>query len=219
MNGSTLTLGLTAALAAGAALSRRGSPNSSSRAKGLHVLVMPRDIFEEAFRDEDEDRNVIRVAGLPGRGLQMRDVQEILRDRIEDSGDEEAELDRLHRELGAVARFFDGLTFPLTVYRGVLLSGPAQAKLFRQKIGAHWTPNRQIALRFARGQHDASERAKRAGDVPTLLTGQISSPLEVNWRDTFALYLGYSVEDFPGGIDPQEQIYSHKVTLLKTQEV
>ena len=68
-------------------------------------------------------------------------------------------------------------------------------------------------------QHDASERAKRAGDVPTLLTGQISSPLEVDWRDTFALYLGYSVEDFPGGIDPQEQIYSHKVTLLKTQEV
>lgn len=212
MNGAPLVFGLTAALAAAGALSRRGSQNTPS---GLQVSVLPRTAFRKAFRDEDGHVNVIQVSGLRGHGLMMLDVQDILNDRIEESGDEEAELDRLHRELVAAARFFDGLSFPLTVYRGVLLSGPAKSALRRQEIGSHWTPNREIALRFARGQHDASESSRRATDVPTLLTGQISSPLQVNWRTTFAFYLGYGLP----GVDPQEQIHSDKVSLLKTQEV
>lgn len=214
-NGAGLVLGLVGALSLAGA-PRRGSPNDT---QGVRVSVVPRDVFGEAFREGDEDRSVVRISGLAGRGLLMLDVQDILRDRIEDSGDEEGELDRMHRQLGEVARFFDGLTFPLKVYRGVLLSGAAQSALDRQKIGVHWTPNRQIAMRFARGQHDASERPRRSGDAPTLLTGQISSPLKVDWRDTFAHYLAYSVADFPGGIDPQEQIYTQSVTLLKTQTV
>ena len=213
MNGSTLALGLVGALAGAAAL-RRGSLNTK-----LRVSVVPREVFEEAFREEEGHLNVICVAGLPGRGLLMLDVQDMLRDRIEDSGDEEAVLDHLYGQLREVARFFDGLTFPLTVYRGVLLSGPAQTTLNRQQIGRHWTPSPHIALRFARGEHDASERQRRAGDVPTLLTGQISSPLKVDWRVTFAQYLGYSLEDFPGGVEPQEEIWSQNVSLVKAQEI
>lgn len=215
MNGSTLTLGLVG-LAALAGASRRGSMNAG---RPLRVWVVPREVLAEAFREDDGRLNVVRVAGLAGRGLRMLDVQDILRDRIEDSGDEEGELDRLHRELSEVASFFDGMTFPLTVYRGILLSGRSQAKLLEEQVGEHWTPNRGIALRFARGEHDASERSRRKGDVPMLLTGQISSPGQIDWRQTFSLYLGYSVEHFPGGIDPQQQVYSSAVKLLKAQEV
>jgi len=215
MNGAPLALGFAGLLVGASALSRQGGRNASVT---LRVDALSRDVLEESYREGIEDLIVVQVQGRR-QGLLMLDVQDILRDRIEDSGDEDGEIDRLHRELHEVANFFDGLIFPLTVYRGVLLSGPAQAKLDRKKLGDHWTPDREVALRFARGQHDGSDRSRKSGDVPVLLVGQILSPRDVDWRKTFALYFAYSVEFFHGGVDPERQIQSSAVSLIRAQEV
>lgn len=135
------------------------------------------------------------------RAMLFTDMHDWVFEQVEEAMDEEGltraaatreVLGRLRGDLVDIADYFSDLSFPLAVYRGILV--PVGGVVRPQ--GESWTTNRTIAEMFATGSHDASE-ATHAGlggrGRSVLLTGTIASPASVDWRQTLALFRGYSL--------------------------
>ena len=90
---------------------------------------------------------------------------------------------------GGDSDLYDELTslrFPLTVYRGLRLKPGEEIDVRRLGGGGegdHWSRSRRAAVDFAKG---FSSSARKFGD-PTLITGQIVSPGDVDWQSTVDL--------------------------------
>ena len=90
---------------------------------------------------------------------------------------------------GGDSDLYDELTslrFPLTVYRGLRLKSGEEIDVRRLGSGGegdHWSRSRRAAVDFAKG---FSSSARKFGD-PTLITGQIVSPGDVDWQSTVDL--------------------------------
>jgi hypothetical protein len=113
-------------------------------------------------------------------------------------------VERCHEELVLLATHFNRLRFPLTVYRGLEVHPKTLVNM--QESGDHWTPNRAIALAFAEGRHQSSHRERTGDDggEPVLLSGTISGPHAIRWRETFNGYFDYTV-DHAGDPEVAEQ--------------
>jgi hypothetical protein len=101
-------------------------------------------------------------------------------------------LDSVHRDLSTMASYFCDLSFPLAVYRGMLVHFDDRVRL----QGDSWTPNRAIAEAFAVGTHNASEvtlAGLQGRGRSVLLVGTLPSPAHVDWRQTLALFSDYSL--------------------------
>ena len=183
------------------------------------VRVIARSVLARAWRsyararDKDEDPVLLAHTALigvahdaareinPRRALLLLDLYNWIDDHVGEEMDEEGltravatreVLDRVHRDLVDMADYFNDLSFPLSVYRGMLVATRDVVRL----QGASWTPNRAVAEGFATGSHDASEvtHAGLGGNGRSvLLEGTIRSPLDVDWRQTLSLFHGYSL--------------------------
>jgi hypothetical protein len=133
-------------------------------------------------------------AGPPYReGIPIDDVLDRMSDWAWGESDAIA-VERCHEELVLLAKHFNRLSFPLTVYRGLEVHPRTIVDV--QEPGDHWTPNRAVALAFATGRHQSSHR-ERTGDrggEPVLLSGTISGPHAIRWRETFNGYFDYTVD-------------------------
>lgn len=119
--------------------------------------------------------------------------------------------ERMNARLAATADFFAGLSFPLTVYRGLSLAEGDEPRL--KDPGWHWTPDRAIAESFAAGTHHASTRGPDR--QPILLRAVIESYNDVNWGESIQNYFRFSSE---GGPTAERQI-TIPSDLVKAQVV
>lgn len=119
--------------------------------------------------------------------------------------------ERMNTRLAATADFFAGLSFPLTVYRGLSLAEGDEPRL--KDPGWHWTPDRAIAASFAAGTHHAS--TKGPDRQPILLRAVIESYNDVNWEESIQNYFRFSSE---GGPTAERQI-TIPSDLVKAQVV
>lgn len=99
--------------------------------------------------------------------------------------------DEVHDRLQMAADFIEGLDFPLEVYRGVAVRGRDRLNL--ASPGLNWTPEEQIARRFALDQHWASDGTPGDSSVHSrvLMRAQVHLD-EVDWPMTFLHYVTYS---------------------------
>ena len=223
MNGRDLTLGLVGALAVGAALGRRGSPNTPARNVTLQVAT-PREIQAAAKRPEADKGHppVVWPSFDPSIGLTLWDdrfgnlVEMFWRD--EEPFDPRSTLplhkaEQLWERLSALPAYFNRLRFPLRVYRGIRV--PKDYCVNMQAPGPHWTVNRQIARRFATGEHHEAVWEEDAEGV--ILEGVVERPEDVNWPRTLMDYLVYT-SGHEGDLDQaEEQINSTKVTRVSAR--
>ena len=139
---------------------------------------------------------------------------------------------RAWQKLSALHDYFGKLRFPLRVYRGVRMCqsslvavGGPEPREDDWSAGRHWTVNRQIARRFATGEHDAAnfepdyerEHALPAREV--LLAGVIQDPADVDWHRTLTDYLVYTLGSEDQLNVAEEQVHSARVTSIRTLPV
>ena len=231
MNGRDLTLGLVAGLAVAGLARSRGSRSVP--------LVAPVDLetlkaIYLSWRDGsggfEKDACVFRVNGGPV--LPFGQMSLAISDNCtwhdllgsargsEEPGEltryEQEELKtRLHRALLDAADFFNALSFPLPVYRGLRNDGrdARGAGIRLQDAGKHWTPNRVIAQRFASGQHNAAAQAQGDRITSAVLAGVIASPEDIDWVNTLIGYLRYTWREDEEHVE--EQVVSQHVHSVR----
>ena len=82
--------------------------------------------------------------------------------------------------------------------------------------GAHWTVNKQIAHRFATGEHDAADYLHDDAEG-VVFEGVVERPEDVNWQRTLTDYLVYT-RGCKGDVNQaEEQINSTKVTRVSAR--
>ena len=201
----------------GGSANRAGHPNQASLSAQVADVRTLRNILlnRRAGPYRGRDTEVITISTPEG------DIASVSFGALENHFDygefidelfEEAEADRLGRtdpagwvaermsiRLAATADFFTGLSFPLTVYRGLSLAEGDQPRL--RDPGWHWTPDRAIAESFAAGTHHAS--TKGPNRQPILLRAVIESYNDVDWRESIQNYFRFSSE---GGPTAERQI-------------
>jgi hypothetical protein len=222
VNGRDLTLGLVGALAVGAALGRRGSPNLPTRSVVLRVAT-PREIQRAYAAGLDSDWEVNPPVVWPSfddsTGLTLWDdlfgnLTEIFWGEAEPFDPSSAlpfrKAEELWTRFSILPAYFNRLRFPLRVYRGLRISPGYTAKT--QAPGPHGTVNSKIALRFATGEHEAATQDEDAEGV--VLEGIVERPEDVNWRRTLTDYLMYSDDPHQ---EAEEQINSTKVTRVSAR--
>jgi len=235
VNGRDLTLGIVAGLAvAGLARSAHGSRSVP--------LVVPVDLetlkaIYLSWRDGsggfEKDACVFRVAGRPvlpfgymaqavedhGMWSESMNLHTARRDREEHwalTPYEKEELSSmLHPALLDAAGFFNALSFPLPVYRGLRNDGRdiRGADIRLQDAGKHWTPNRVIAQRFASGRHYAAAQAQGDRITSAVLAGVIASPGDIDWVNTLVGYLQYTWHEDEEHVE--EQVVSQCVHSVR----
>lgn len=186
-----------------AELGRAGLPapaRKPSTKKLVHIVSLPD--LARIWRDREGGATGDLVAWVEvdlGAGPSYREgipVDDLL-DRMRDWAWGESDaiaVERCHEELVLLAKHFNRLRFPLTVYRGLEVYPKTIVDV--QESGDHWTPNRAVALAFAEGRHQSSHRERTGDDggEPVLLSGTISGPHAVRWRETFNGYFDYTVD-------------------------
>lgn len=225
MNGRDLTLGLVGALAVGAALGRRGSPNAPARSVTLQVAT-PREI-QAAYEIERADKGnppVVWPSFDPSIGLTLWDdrfgsLVEMFWGGIEPFDPRSPlplhKAKQLWERFSALPAYFNRLRFPLRVYRGIRVPEGYSVKM--QAPGPHWTVNRQIARRFATGEHESATWEEDAEGV--IFEGIVERPEDVNWQRTLTDYLVYTAGN-EGRLDmAEEQINSQKVTRVSARKI
>jgi hypothetical protein len=224
MNGSTLTLSLVGALAVGAALGRRGSTNAPARRVTLQIAT-PQEI-QAAYEIERANKGnppVVWPSFDSSIGLTLWDdrfgsLVEMFWGGIE-SFDPRSPLpfhkaEDLWERFSVLPAYFNRLRFPLRVYRGIRVPEGYSVKM--QGPGPHWTVNRQIARRFATGEHDAADSLDDDAEG-VILEGVVERPEDVNWQRTLTDYLVYT-SGHEGDLDQaEEQINSTKVTRVSAR--
>lgn len=169
--------------------------------KLVHVVSLAK--LAAIWRDREDEASGNLVAWVEislGAGSSYREgipIDDVL-DRMRDWADGESDavaVERCHEDLVLLAKHFNRLRFPLTVYRGLQVNPKKIVDV--QEPGDHWTPNRAVAIAFAEGRHQASHRQRTGDDSgePVLLSGTISGPHAVRWRETFNGYFGYTVDN------------------------
>lgn len=94
-----------------------------------------------------------------------------------------------HPKMVRLSETLNRLKFPLTVYRGLRLR-PGD-NINPNRIHGHWTWNRKVAVRFAKGSNPSAQRFR--GD-PVLLEGVIRSPADIDWKSTIDLNIEFPNE-------------------------
>ena len=213
MNTALITLGLLGTAAVAGSLqtdgrTAQGARNGAADTHRIQIQVIPLPALVTAWQKRKKNGTATPVFGIaqgasihPKEALLLEDVEDRVNDAIEEGIDEqglsrkastEEVIDRLHADLSDMKTYFERLSFPLSVYRGLLVT-PGTAV---RAQGESWTPNRAIAEAFANGAHDASEvtRAGMGGQGQSILLGAtIPSAADVDWRETFSLFLRYSL--------------------------
>lgn len=135
---------------------------------------------------------------------------------------------RAWQKLAALQDYFGKLRFPLRVYRGLRVNGDWVAPGGHAFGGNHWTVNRQIAQRFATGDHDAAnwepsawpethgESREGCSTHEVLLSGVIECVEDVNWHRTLTDYLVYTLGSETHLNTAEEQVHSSRVTRVKS---
>lgn len=225
MNGRDLTLGLMGALALGAALGRRGSPNLPTRSVTLRVAT-PREI-QRAYAtwlnsDGEVNPPVVWPSFDDSTGLTLWDdrfgnLTEMWWTSIPHEQDKPLPAEKagkLWEVFSVLPTYFNRLRFPLRVYRGIRVPEGYSVKM--QTPGPHWTVNKQIAHRFAAGEHDAADYLHDDAEG-VVFEGVVERPEDVNWQRTLTDYLVYT-SGHEGDLDQaEEQINSTKVTRVSAR--
>jgi hypothetical protein len=225
MNGRDLALGLVGALAVGAALGRRGSPNLPTRSVTLGVAT-PREIQRAyaTWLNSDGEANppVVWPSFDASTGLTLWDdrfgnVTEMFWTSIPHKLSEPLpfnKAEKLWEVFSVLPTYFNRLRFPLRVYRGIRVPEGYSVKM--QTPGPHWTVNKQIAHRFATGEHDAADYLHDDAEG-VVFEGVVERPEDVNWQRTLTDYLVYT-SGHEGDLDQaEEQINSTKVTRVSAR--
>lgn len=134
---------------------------------------------------------------------------------------------RAWQKLTALQDYFGKLRFPLRVYRGIRMTRSATVAIgfdgatvgqdVTSQAGNHWTVNRQIANRFATGEHEAAnfepdfEREGGLSAHEVLLSGVVQHPKDVDWHRTLTDYLVYTLGSEKNLNVAEEQVNSSKV--------
>lgn len=200
------------------------APGRGSRAQDQNssasVRVIPLDALTQEWQEHREraasesDLPVLWSDHAPRDALLMLDISGDILDRIEGGYDEEDALQEVHEDLQKVAAFFNRLSFPVEVYRGVNVT---QEDWFERTLksgdfGAHWSVSQGVAEAFAHGLHEYAESVR---GQPAVLTGTIRSPGDVQWRYTFAKFLKFSLDDPNDHYRVELQLYGPKVFDVK----
>ena len=195
--------------------SRAHDQNSSA---GVRVISL--DELTQEWREHQEsaasesDLPVLWSVHAPRDGLLMLDISGEILERIEGGYGEEYALQEVHEDLQKAAAFFNGLSFPVEVYRGVNVT---QEDWFQQTLksgdfGEHWSVSQGVAEAFAHGLHDYAESVD---GQPAVLTGTIRSPRDVQWRSTFSKFLSFSLGDSNDHYKVELQLHTPKVADVK----
>jgi len=138
---------------------------------------------------------------------------------------------RAWQKLSALPAYFGALRFPLRVYRGVRMCRSSLVAVGVAEpqedwsTGRHWTVNRQIAHRFATGEHEAAnfepdfEREHGLPAREVLLAGVIQRPEDVDWHRTLTDYLVYTLGSEDQLNVAEEQVHSARVTSIRELSV
>ena len=200
------------------------APGRGSRAQDQNssasVRVIPLDALTQEWQEHREraasesDLPVLWSDHAPRDALLMLDISGDILDRIEGGYDEEDALQEVHEDLQKVAAFFNRLSFPVEVHRGVNVT---QEDWFERTLksgdfGAHWSVSQGVAEAFAHGLHEYAESVR---GQPAVLTGTIRSPGDVQWRYTFAKFLKFSLDDPNDHYRVELQLYGPKVFDVK----
>lgn len=101
-----------------------------------------------------------------------------------------AVVENVHRRLVDTQKFFDGMRFPIRVWRGLNVKDAWFINM--GDPGQSWTTTRAVAEAFATGAHAGAESH---GGSPALLAGIVSRPQDVDWLDTLSKFYAYSTRD------------------------
>ena len=184
---SKLAIGAVAALAGLAALTRRGSRNGAP----VEVLLTPMGHLKSYLEMREDNAPGWRESVVAS--IQVGDESHpITLDAVCSLvACDPRFYDEVHDRLQMAADFIEGLDFPLEVYRGVAVRGRDRLNL--ASPGLNWTPEEQIARRFALDQHWASDGTPGDPGVHSrvLMRSQVHAD-EVDWPMTFLHYVAYS---------------------------
>ena len=216
MNGRDLALASLATLAVAGLAARRGqgSGNAEERVMARPTLIPYAD-FKALVADGDGSTPVLwdRNKG-PDDALALREVREVYPDLSYDDPGEDSYAWEIYRDLEKIAGIFDEVSFPLAVYRGILVPRGEDV----HDAHGHWSMRKDIAVHFARGTHEASVPGRDGVQGrPVLLEGTIRRPNDVRWEQTFGGWLRYSQ-----ALDPreaEEQVYAWKGTVRDVRPV
>ncbi len=179
------------------------------------------------------------------RGGRVVDDLEVGMDALQDYWEDEAEVyegcpedeaeslssEETRRRLLEASRYFEGLRFPLEVYRGLRVHRGGRVRLDERREAMSWTPDPKIATSFATGQHSAATREPHRrkakggnGEKPgrssmrgVVLTGVIEEPYDIDWSHVLRMFLSYSsyplmdVERQVTTVDAQDGVHGVKV--------
>ena len=186
MNGALVTLGLVGAVATVGALRPEGS-RATTPLDDVNDVRSSNEAGARAVRDRT-------LAQLPdGTRLSGKDRL----DRYDDL--DESALGALlftgtrgagaQRRLNRLRTWLEGFSFPQTVYRGVLLR---VGETLRPDPAWHWTTDRAVATRFARGSDTGRSSPARApaGHRAQVLQSQVLDPQEIDWVTSAYWFLG-----------------------------
>ena len=188
-----LALGAAAALAGLAAL--RARQGSRSDAIGVRFQRRSNERIHHAMRNDDDDLIAVEVFKVePGKkpeSIKKIKLIDLFDDAVAGYTQTGVDFDQHSTNdwitgLDDGIKYFSRLSFPLQVYRGLRYSGGGEPNL--GEPGASWTPDREIAERFADGTHFAASK----GDTGSVLTAILPTPECVDWASTLGLYVAYS---------------------------
>lgn len=191
-DGTTLAIGAVAGLA-GLALARAGSAAQSTKVSARLItpavgsvaeLYAPRSPLVEISVPGGPRTQILADAILTGIYKEQRHCP------LYDSGGHDVDAERELKRLARFVEWVNTLSFPLTVYRGIGVSGGDEMDL-RPDWAQAWSERQDVALRFLRQAMRGKDRAGR------LLTGVVATPDEVDWASTLDLFLAWSLFEDP----------------------
>lgn len=188
-----LALGAAAALAGIAALRRRRG--SQGGTIGVRFQRRSSESIYHAMRNDDDDFIAVEVFKVePGKkteSIKKIKLIHLFDDAVAGYTQTGVDFDQHSTDdwitgLDEGIKYFSRLSFPLQVFRGLRYNGDAEPNL--ADPGLSWTPDREIAERFAGGSHFAASK----GDTGSVLTAILPTPECVDWAYTLGLYVAYS---------------------------
>lgn len=182
----------------------RGSRAQDPEPTTADIQIIPLEDFVEEWQENvesaasDSDLPVLWSKHAPRDSLMMLDVSGLISERFDPDTVDEDDLREIYDDLKETARFFNSITFPVKVYRGVNVVNEErfQRTVAAGDFGEHWSTSPEIAEAFAHGLHDYSESVNGS---PAVMTGVILSPKDVRWGSTFGKFMSFSISAPAGG--------------------
>jgi len=208
---SVLAIGAAAALAAAAHLRARAAGRAGSRVVANVGTISDEDLRSQ-LHEGVSDREIVLLWPTDDSGW-VYTLQD-LKDSETWFDDVEPELvfQHLRQLVREAGDFFNGIRFPLRLYRGLLVRGGRGH--IRPDLGRHWSIDPAVAREFALGEHEGSGHQRIESDRPFVASMILDDPRHIDWWASVVNFIQYTAGRGvdPGLIERQVVLRPHRDT-------